>query len=123
MEMSYTAHDANTIGKNIRRLREDKGITQKELAKRMSLKQATVSSWETGRTEPSSAAINLLCIILFCSRDDIMGNIVIDVETLKNIENMKDRLYRLFESDSDFRHFLSNSKWADELNLTKGDKT
>lgn len=40
------------IGKNIRDLRENKGLTQEELAARLFVTRQTVSNYETGKTRP-----------------------------------------------------------------------
>ena len=40
------------IGKNIRALREQKGLTQEELAGRLFVTRQTLSNYETGRTRP-----------------------------------------------------------------------
>ena len=40
------------IGDNIRRLREEKGMSQSELAKKLFISDKTISSWEVNRTEP-----------------------------------------------------------------------
>lgn len=40
------------VGKNIRRLRKEKGWSQTELAKRIGSSYREVSRWETGRVVP-----------------------------------------------------------------------
>ena len=40
-------------GKRISKLRQDKNITQKDLASRLYVTDKTISSWESNRTEPS----------------------------------------------------------------------
>jgi DNA-binding transcriptional regulator YiaG len=44
----------------IKQVREDLGVSQGELAKRMGVRQATVSDWETGKQSPSPMARRLL---------------------------------------------------------------
>ena len=53
------------ISKNIRRLRNERGLTQEALAEKLNVTRQTVSSWETDRTRPDidlleaiSAALN-----------------------------------------------------------------
>ena len=41
-----------SIGKNIKTLREKKGLTQEELAQRLFVTRQTVSNYETGRSRP-----------------------------------------------------------------------
>jgi len=44
----------------IKQLRKDLGVSQGELAKRMGVRQATISDWETGKQSPSPMARRLL---------------------------------------------------------------
>ena len=48
------------IGENIRKIRTEKGLTQDELAELLCVTRQTVSSWETGRSEPSIDMISEL---------------------------------------------------------------
>lgn len=61
------------IGDNIRKLREEMGISQADLAKKLSISDKTVSSWEVGRTEPKMSMIENLCVALRCQITDIVG--------------------------------------------------
>ena len=49
----FTYADAMSVGERIRRFREAGGRSQTWLAERVGVRQHTVSSWETGRTQPS----------------------------------------------------------------------
>ena len=44
--------DMNDVGKNIRRYREQKGLTQDALAERLHVTRQAVSNWETGKNQP-----------------------------------------------------------------------
>lgn len=61
------------IGDNIRRIREDRGLSQLDLAKKLFISDKTVSSWEVNRTEPKMGMIEALCIALKCQKTDIIG--------------------------------------------------
>lgn len=54
----------------VRRLRERLSMSQTEFAKRMGVRQATVSDWETGKQEPSSMARRLLDRIAGAAGED-----------------------------------------------------
>ena len=56
---------------NLKTLRTDAGLTQGELAKRIGVSQKTVSSWETGRTDPVMKDIVNICKALDCSMDKL----------------------------------------------------
>ena len=40
------------VGENIRKHREQKKVSQEEMAQALNVTRQTISSWETGRTEP-----------------------------------------------------------------------
>jgi len=42
----------NTVQKNIKKYRENKGITQEQMAEALNVTRQAISNWETGRTEP-----------------------------------------------------------------------
>ncbi len=52
------------IGKNIRDLRESKGLTQEELAVRLFVTRQTVSNYETGKTRPDVDMIMRIAEVL-----------------------------------------------------------
>ncbi len=49
-----------TLGSRIRRLREEKGLTQVEMARLLSIRHSTVSQWETGKRTPDYATLRRL---------------------------------------------------------------
>lgn len=57
----------------IRSLRKQHGYSQIELAKLMDVSQPTITSWETGRADPSSSAIKQLANIFSVSTDYLLG--------------------------------------------------
>lgn len=61
------------IGDNIRRIREEKGMSQVELAEKLFVSDKTISSWEVNRTEPKMGMIEQLCVALHCQKSDIVG--------------------------------------------------
>lgn len=58
----------------IKELRTEKGILQTELAKHLKIGQATISNWETGRSEPDQDALKELSKFFGASIDYILGN-------------------------------------------------
>lgn len=49
-----------SLGQKIRRLREERGWTQEELAHRLRTAGSTVSRWETGKQIPHPMALSAL---------------------------------------------------------------
>ena len=59
MKLLYT-EKAETVGDNIRHLRNELGLTQKELAKEVGLTQAQISDYERGHHVPSLQTLDKL---------------------------------------------------------------
>lgn len=68
----------------IKELREEKGISQKELGKILNVAQNTISNWEKGSREPDTKALMKLAEILECTTDYLLGksNIRTPIETI-----------------------------------------
>ena len=65
--------DRSASGDRIRAYRERAGLSLSELAERTGLRPSAVSNWEHGLTYPQYRGIKLLCRILGCSADDLLG--------------------------------------------------
>lgn len=53
----------------IKKLREQKGMKQKELAEEMGIERSTIAKWETGATNPATEKLPKLARILGCTID------------------------------------------------------
>ena len=86
--------DAKTVGKTIATLRKKHGLTQSELAEKLSVSDKAVSKWENGQGYPDITVFPLLSSIFGVSVDSLMlgerkgiaiaGNIITDM--VKNID-------------------------------------
>ncbi len=63
----------DTLGRRIKSLRTDKGLTQDELAKRLGIARTTLASWEVDRREPDYAMLQKLADIFEVSVDRLLG--------------------------------------------------
>ncbi len=63
------------------KLRKRNNITQTELAQKMNVKQYVISSWETGRSEPSILQIKKLSDIFDISVDYLLDKPLIKAES------------------------------------------
>ncbi len=52
-----TAETAESFGDLVRILRQGKGVTQPELARRVGVSQPVVSKWERGRSTPQQVTV------------------------------------------------------------------
>lgn len=58
---------------HIKKIRLEKGIKQGDLAYMLSVKQTTVSGWETGYREPDLESLKRMADIFNCSIDELLG--------------------------------------------------
>lgn len=65
--------DQIKIGKFIAEKRKERGLTQSELAERLSVTDRAVSKWENGRNMPDSSLFKPLCDILEISVNDLIS--------------------------------------------------
>ena len=61
------------LSKNIFRYREEKGLTQEDLARKLGLTFQAVSKWETAQTLPDITLLPRLSQILDISVDKLLG--------------------------------------------------
>ena len=61
------------LAKNIRALRREKDLTQKQLAEIMHKTPSCVAGWEQGVSEPCVADIRFLCQFFNVSADYLLG--------------------------------------------------
>ena len=63
-----------TFGQKIKYLRNQKNLTQKELAEKMNVTFQTISKWESDTNEPDIESIRMLSKIFDCSLDYLFDN-------------------------------------------------
>ena len=61
------------LGRNLAQARKDRGMTQQELAERLSVTRQTVSRWESGTALPDVETVAKLAGILQGSADTLLG--------------------------------------------------
>lgn len=71
-----------TFGQRLRQIRENKGITQKELAEKLNVTFQTISKWENSVTEPDISTIKEIARLLNCSIEQLFN----DSEEIKEDE-------------------------------------
>lgn len=73
-----------TFNERLRTLRKEKGLTQKEIANEIGIKQNTYSDWETGRTEPNIEYIIKLANMLKVPTDFLLNGTLEYIGEIKN---------------------------------------
>ena len=63
----------NNIGKNIRRFRVAKGMTQQQLADKLYVTRSTLSNYENGRRHPNLIIAILIADFFQVSLDELAG--------------------------------------------------
>lgn len=59
---------------NLKELRIEKGLLQRELAEKLNTSNSTICDWERGRSEPSINDLITLSQIFDCTTDFLIGN-------------------------------------------------
>ena len=62
----------NVVSNSIKKLREEKGMTQDELAEKLNVTRQAVSNWETGKTQPDIETLTKLAEIFDVSVERII---------------------------------------------------
>ncbi|MFI3228782.1 MAG: helix-turn-helix transcriptional regulator [Bacillota bacterium] len=94
----------------IKELREEKGLYQQDLAQMLNLKQATVSSWELGKSEPNFATLIELSRLFECKIDYIIGNEndIGNIEYTKSTTTEQDLILAILHNDKQYNTLIKN---------------
>ena len=68
------------LSKNIKAIRKSKGLSQQELATKLSVVRQTVSKWEQGLSVPDSDMLISLSEVLETPVSTLLGETVIEAE-------------------------------------------
>lgn len=60
------------VGKNIKKAREGKGLSQEQLAERLNVTRQAVSNWERGKTQPDIEMLQRLSEVLEVSVEELI---------------------------------------------------
>ena len=64
----------NFFADNLKTLRNESGMLQRELAQKLNMTKNAVSGWEVGRNQPDYDTLLLICDIFDVSADDMLRN-------------------------------------------------
>lgn len=102
--------DSKKIGKLIAKRRKEKGMTQGELAERLSVSNKTISKWETGAGLPDISILVDLASVLDISVDDLLRGKENEVQSALYEKNflIKKKYYKKYLKD---HYFESKAYW------------
>jgi transcriptional regulator with XRE-family HTH domain len=90
---------AMSLISNIGHLREQAGITQRELALILSVTETTIANWERGRSGLDWIdRINKLCKALNCNLEDLITEEMDEVESADEAEPTFDELRQMYKA-------------------------
>ncbi len=81
------------LGENLKNKRVEKGLSQDEFAKRLSVVRQTVSKWEKGLSVPDSEMLLLIATVL----DTSVGELLDEHTVSKSLANKSSRSLKPFE--------------------------
>ena len=81
------------IGKRIRKYREDRGLSQKELADKIGVSNSRISNWEKGINRPDADILAALCRALNVSPSELL-DVRLSVDELNDQERKVIQAYR-----------------------------
>lgn len=61
------------VSRTLRRLREEKGLTQQDVADKLDVSRVAVGSWESGKATPRPAKLEQLSVLLDVSVSELLG--------------------------------------------------
>lgn len=88
--MIYLSYE---IGARIRKYRDDRGISQKELAEKIGISSGRISNWEQGINRPNADIIAMICKALDVSASELL-DVRLSVDDLNSQERKVILAYR-----------------------------
>lgn len=79
------------ISENLYYLRKRDGITQEELAEKLSVSRQSVSKWETGEAYPETEKLITICEIFNVSLDDLMRGSINDEHKIVKADDKREK--------------------------------
>ena len=61
------------FAQNLKSLRTEKNVSQRELSEKLNVSVKSISHWETGYTEPSLSQLDMLADFFEISTDELLG--------------------------------------------------
>ena len=101
--------DQIKIGRFISEKRREQGLTQAQLAEKLSITDRAVSKWENGRTMPDSSLMLDLCKHLKITVNDLLNGEVVSMENYN--EKLEKQLLEVIKQKEEADRRLLNLEW------------
>jgi transcriptional regulator with XRE-family HTH domain len=116
------------IGDRIRRLREEKGMLQEDLADTLGISRQLVSSYENGHRIPPIKKLNKLAELFGVSTDYLIGRTNVPSDAVKELQHLEIYLRGVVPSEEDaemIMDYIKKRRAAKEAEerLKKGPKS
>lgn len=76
------------VGKNIKKARKEKELSQEQLAERLNVTRQAVSNWECGKTEPDIETLQRLSEVLEVSVEELIYGVTTTEGTKEKAKNL-----------------------------------
>ena len=86
------------FGKNLRWLRNSRGLTQAKLAEILNVSASTIGMYEQGRREPDTAMLKKICNEFNISMDGLLGNLENNCSNNKDVSDLIDEITHTLRS-------------------------
>lgn len=77
------------VGRNIRKFRENKQMTQEDVAEKLNVSRQAVSNWETEKTQPDIESLQKLAQVLEVSVEELIYGTKRELTTVVNHNTVK----------------------------------
>jgi transcriptional regulator with XRE-family HTH domain len=104
------------IGQRLKKLREEKDLTQAQVAKILGVSRTTYTQYETGKSEPDLATVSKLAEIYETSVDFLLGktDIPTPIETIAAHHDGEDWTEEELEEIERFKEFVKMKRQKNE---------
>jgi transcriptional regulator with XRE-family HTH domain len=110
-----------TVGENIKRIRKEKGLTQKKLGELCGMNEVQIRRYEIGKANPKIKTIERIASALEVTPFDIMGleyfDTITDLDSLRDEISKADQFKELFTSmygDEEYMFFMQYCSLTEE---------
>ena len=105
------------LGKKLKELRDEKGLTQAALGELINLTKANISKYESGKLEPNIDTINYLASFFDVSVDYLFGRTTMRNFFLNKQDEIIHVIYSVIQNDKDLADFWTKFPERDDLQI------